>query len=183
MNKYIAALVLTVLISTSAFAGNMRDWVESVYPKINTPLIDTLEIYRTDGFILIDVGANYALYSYTAERLTDDQRKNPTSVGGDAGLVIQYESCPPQSGWLSGKINHASVAMKINDASELAEEIRELLLFTESKNFKPWGVGASKTKEDQSFIGYNDPNGDSIELQINQFPHQIKFQIVRDADC
>ena len=55
MNKYIAALVLTVLISTSAFAGNMRDWVESVYPKINTPLIDTLEINRYGQTLIGDL--------------------------------------------------------------------------------------------------------------------------------
>ena len=59
MNKNIYLFAFTALLSTSTFAGTMRDWVESVYPKINTPLIDTLEIYRTEGFILIDVGANY----------------------------------------------------------------------------------------------------------------------------
>jgi hypothetical protein len=183
MPKAIYVFAFTALLSTSTFAGTMRDWVEYVYPKINTPLIDTLEIYRTEGFILIDVGANYAAYSSSAERLTLDQRKNKTSVTDDASLVIQYNSCPPQSGWLSGKINYAAVAIKIDDASELAEEIRELLLFIESNKATPWGVGVSPAKEDQSYIGFNDPEGNKIEMQINQFPHQIKFQIIRDTEC
>ena len=84
---------------------------------------------------------------------------------------------------MSGKINYASVARKISDASELAEEIRELLLFIESKKATPWGVGVSPAKEDQSYIGFNDPDGNKIEMQINQFPHQIKFQIIRDTEC
>ena len=44
MNKNIYLFAFTALLSTSTFSGTMRDWVESVYPKINTPLIDTLEI-------------------------------------------------------------------------------------------------------------------------------------------
>lgn len=174
-------IVFIVFFSNTAFAGTMRDWVESVYLQIDTPLIDTLEIYRTDGFILIDVGANYGAYSYTAERLTLEQRQNPTTVEGDAGLVIRYESCPPQSGWLNGRINHASVAMKVTDASSLAEEMRELLLFAEQNEFQAWGFGPSKERDDQSYFGWNDINGNSIEMQINQFTHQIKFQILRQC--
>ena len=181
MKKFIVASVLIVFLSTPAFSGTMRSWVEIVYPKINTPLIDTLEIYRSNGFILIDVAANYAAYSYSAKRLTVEQRKKTTSVEKDAGLVVRYESCPPQSGWLSGKINSASVSSKISDAKKLAEEIRELLEFVENKNLKAWGFGTSKSRKDQSYLGWNDSNGNSIELQINKNIHQIKFQILKQC--
>ena len=181
MKKYIIASGLIFLLSTPSFAGTMRSWVESIYPKINTPLIDTLKLYRTEGFVLIDVANNYAAYSYKAKRLTVEQRKTTRSVENDAGMVVRYESCPPQPGWLSGKINHVSVAMKISDAADLAEEIREILEFTESKNFKAWGFGASKSKKDQSFMGWNDSVGNSIELQINKNTHQIKFQILKQC--
>ncbi len=182
IRKLMIASVLMVIVSTPAAAGTMRGWVEFVYQAINTPLIDTLEIYRTDGFVLIDVAANYAAYSYSAKRLTVEQRKATASVENDAGLVVRYESCAPQAGWLGGEINHASVAMKISDATDLAEEIRELLEFAESNNFIPWGVGASSTREDQSYIGWNDANGISIEMQINKNTHQIKFQFIKECE-
>ena len=182
MKKYIIASALIFLLSTPAFAGNMRNWVKVIYPKINTPLIDTLEIYRTEGFVLIDVAKNYAAYSYKAKRLTAEQRKTTTSVENDAGMVVRYESCPPQTEWLGGKINSASVARKVSDAADLAEEIRELLEFTESKKFQAWGFGASKGRKDQSFMGWDDSIGNSIELQINKETHQIKFQITKKCE-
>ncbi len=181
MKKFTMALVVSVFLSTPAFAGIMKGWVESIYPKMNTSLIDTLGIYKTDGYILIGVGANYAAYSFKAKRLTKKQRVDITSAENDAGLVITYKSCPPQTGWLSGKITHASVAKKVSTAEELAEEIRELLEFTENKNFKPWGFGTSKQRKDQSFFGWNDSNGNSIEMQINKNIHQIKFQIIKSC--
>jgi len=179
MKKYIIASGLIFFLSAPAFAGNMRGWAESVYLKMNTPLIDTLKIYRTDGFILIDVAKNYAAYSYKAKRLTVEQRKKPGSVDGDAGLVVRFESCSPQTDWLGGKIHYASVSIKISDAKILAKEIRETLEFTESKKFEPWGFGASKGRKDQSYMGWNDSNGNSIEMQINKNTHQIKLQITK----
>ena len=181
MKILIMALGLIFLLSTTSFAGTMRGWVESIYPKINTPLIDTLEIYSTEGFVLIDVSNNYAAYSYEAERLTAEQREKKTLVEDNAGLVIRYDSCSTQTGWLGGKINQASLAMKISDAADLAEEIREILEFAESKNFVPWGFGASKTRKDQSFMGWNDSTGNPIELQINKNTHQIKFLIGKEC--
>ena len=179
MKKYIIATGLIFLLSTPSFAGTMRGWIESIYPQINTPLIDTLVIYRDEGYVLIDVANDYAAYSYKAKRLTPEQRKNIGAVENDAGLVIRYESCSPQTGFLGGKIHLASVALKISDAADLAEEIREILEFTESKKFKAWGFGASKGKRDQSYMGWNDSIGNSVELQINKNTHQIKFQILK----
>ena len=181
MKKFTIASVLIVFISTPAFSGTMRGWVESVYQQMNTPLIDTLGIYKTDGFILIGVATNYAAYSYAAKRLTEEQRADPTLVENNAGLVIRYESCAPQTGWLSGKIKYVSVARNVSTAKELAVEIRELLEFTENKKFKPWGFGASKARKDQSYFGWNDSNGNSIEMQINEKNHEIKFQIQQEC--
>jgi len=177
MKKFTIMLMLIVFFSTPAFSGTMRSWVESVYQQMNTPLIDTLGIYRTDGFILIGVAENYAAYSYAATRLTEEQRADPTLVENDADFVIRYESCSPQMGWLSGKIKYASVAENVSTAKELAVEIRELLEFTENKKFKPWGFGASKSRNDQSYFGWTDSNENSIEMQINEKNHEIKFQI------
>jgi hypothetical protein len=182
MKQFTIALALSVSLSNPASAGTMRAWVEFIYPSMNTALIDTLEFYTTEGFVLIGVGANYAAYSYKAERLTEQQIANQRLVENDADLVITYESCPPNTGWLSGDISYASVAMEIDTGEELALEIRELLEFTESRNLKSWGFGVSKNRMDQSYFGWNDSDGNSLEMQINENIHQIKFQIRKECE-
>ena len=177
--RTLGVVFLVAGLSAPGFAGTMKGWVKSAYGQIGSPLIDTLGIYRSDGFLLIDVAANYAAFSFRGERLTKSQREKIGSVEATAGLVVSYQSCAPQTGWLNGDISQITVKNQIKDAARLAEELRELVEFSEENKFKPWGYGASKSRQDQVFMGWNDKNKNSIEIQINKETHQLVWQVVK----
>ena len=172
-----AVLLLMTALPKTGSAGTMIGWVEAVYGQMGSPLIETLDIYRSDGFILIDVAANYAAYAPRGQRLNKSQRENPGSVETESAMVVAYRSCAPQEDWLSGNISQINVKLAIGKAEDLAEELQELVAFSEAKKFKAWGFGASKVRDDQIFMGWNDAAGNSIEIQVNKQIHQLVWQI------
>ena len=92
-------------------------------------------------------------------------------------MVISFQSCSPQTGWLSGKITNASVTSKISAREALAEEIREFLEFTESINSKPWGFGAFKQRRDQSYYGWNDTVEIHLKCRLIKILIELNFKL------
>lgn len=173
----IGVFLIATAIPAPSIAGTMKGWVEDAYKQIDSPLIETLQIYRSNGFVLIDVASNYAAYSFRAQRLTQAQREKIGAVEGSATLVLSYRSCAPQTGWMNGNISQITIKNTVEEAADLAEELRELVEFSEEMKFKAWGFGASKARKDQVFMGWNDANENSVEIQINKQTHQLVWQI------
>lgn len=150
---------------------------------IDSPLIDTLNIYRTDGFVLLDVGKNYAAFSPMARRLSESQRANASTVEADSGFVISFISCGNPESMLGGKIDNVATSAKIADTNTLAEELRELVIFSQTSllNIKPAEFGASSNKEDQVFMGWIDGQKTIVEIQINKNPHQLVWRANRSC--
>jgi len=84
---------------------------------------------------------------------------------------------------LGGKIDNVAISAKIADTNTLAEELRELVIFSQTSlpNIKPAEFGASSNKEDQVFMGWIDSQKTIVEIQINKNPHQLVWRANRSC--
>ena len=175
-------LISFLCIYTSCVnAGQVADWFRYGINQINKPLIEALDIYRSEGFILIDVSNDYAAFSYNAQRLEKDQRERIGSVEATKALTISFNSCPNKSGFLSGDIHTITVKRNFSGEStaervmnEFTEDLRSLVAeFDLKPGYTKRGFGASKNKSDQVFMSWKSANDLLIEIQINSKPHQL----------
>ena len=169
-------LVSISLLTTSTYsnAGIMESWAKWMYSQLDSPIISTLNTYRSEGMVLIDVGKNYAAYSTSSTRLTEEQRDSISTVENDTDFVLSFNSCSSKqnSQFLDGNIELVAVKRRIADASELAEEILNLVEFSSSKANNAKYIGKSNKVDNQTFVSWKDDNGNTIELQINKDTHQ-----------
>lgn len=179
----ISSSLFGIFAPNSAVAGNMAPWAQTIIKMIDTPMIETLELYRSNGFVLVDVGKNYAAFSTIAQRLSESQRATIGTAESDSDFVISFTSCNSPESILGSKIDSVAISAKISDTSELAEELRELVVFSQTSlpTIKPSDFGASTIKEDQVFMGWNDGQKIVVEIQINKNPHQLVWRANRSC--
>ncbi|MEO1945883.1 MAG: hypothetical protein ABGY11_16400 [Candidatus Thioglobus sp.] len=184
----IKQLLISISLLTASTYSNaeiMESWAEWMYDQLNKPIISTLNIYRADGLVLIDVGQNYAAYSSSPKKLTKEQRNNISTVENDVGFVLSFNSCNSKQNnqFLDGSISLVSVKSYITEASELAGEILNLVEFSSSKAAVKF-IGKSQEVDNQTFISWKDDNGTTIELQINKEIHQAVWTAyTKDYPC
>ena len=184
--KQLLVLIPLLIISPYSNAEIMKSWAKWIYSKLNEPIISTLDIYRSDGLVLIDVGEDYAAYSTSPQKLTDEQRTAIGTVENDVGFVLSYASCGSKhnSRFLDGNIKFVAVKRYITDASELAEEIFNLVELSSSIASNAKYIGKSTQVDNQTFISWKDDNGNTIELQINKETHQaVWVAYTKDYPC
>ena len=167
-----------VTVTPTYAAGIMKGWAGSIISSLGTPLNKTLDLYKEEGFILADVGTNYAVFSTTASRIDQDKR-GKNAVQSDLSFLLSFDSCVTGSGegLLEGEVTSVAVKRKMDESGEFMEELRELLEYTESlTNQTPGSFGASKIKKDQVFMSWTGPSF-NIEIQLNKSPHQLVYVV------
>ena len=71
-SKFFLILSILVFISNYAYAGNMKGWADLMINYMDQPLINTLNsMYRNQGTVLLDIGDNYAAYSFSAKQFNN----------------------------------------------------------------------------------------------------------------
>ena len=174
ISKSLLTIVYVLTFSLNSYAGIMGSWSMWMYDQLNKPIASTLNIYRTDGLILVDVGKNYAAYSSSPKKLTEDQMKNISTIENDTGFVLRFDSCGSgkNNQFFDGKITQVRVKSFETEASDLVDEINSLVKFSSSK-FTKKGFGVSDKIDDQTFISWEDDLGTTIEVQISKENQQI----------
>lgn len=174
INK-ILFLVLLTLSPLVANAGNLfSNWFEVGLSKLDRPLISTLDMYRTEGLVLIDSDSDYAAFSGNASRLTAEQLKSVGLVEAEKSLVLKFNSCQGQ-GPMQGLINAVSVKIKIEDYPKIAQEVIDTIVYLDNnKQYTKGTFGKSKNVNNQIFMSWKKNDGTIVELQMNQNPpHQL----------
>ena len=168
--------MFSVTVTPTYAEGIMKGWAESIILSLGTPLNKTLDLYKAEGFILADVGTNYAVFSTTASRIDQDKR-GKNAVQSDLSFLLSFDSCVTGSGegLLEGEVTSVAVKRKMDESGEFMEELRELLEHIESlTNQTPGSFGTSKIKKDQVFMSWTGPSF-NIEIQLNKSPHQLVY--------
>ncbi len=173
ISKSLLTIVCVLTFSLNSYAGIMESWSMWMYNQLNKPIASTLNIYRTDGLVLIDVGKNYAAYSSSPKKLTEDQRKNISTIENDIGFVLRFDSCGSgeNNQFFDGNITQVRVKNLETEVAGLVDEINSLVKFSSSK-FTKKDFGSSD-KADQTFMSWEDDLGTIIELQISKENQQI----------
>ncbi len=171
-------LVIFVLSSFTVkptYAGVMKGWVETVLFAMEKPLINSLSLYESQGFVLIDVGKDFANFSYRAERIPEEKRgKNLQQNNFD--LLLALESCASKSenGWLQGKVSTVSVKNKIEESALLIENFLELIQMAQGL----WGPANSFVAVAETvYAQWDVAELGHINISLNKEPHQIVFQL------
>ena len=175
--------IMFAFMITPTHAGSMKGWVEATFSSMDSPLIKTMDLYNSQGFVLADAGKDFAVFSYEASRI-DDNKRGKNLVQTDLSLVLYFTSCAPTTGgngWLEGNVNLVSVKNKVENSVELVEEYIELIKYTESFAGSPKSFGVSKIKKDQVFMSWVLEKGGFIEIQLNQNPHQLVYQFLKEC--
>ena len=81
-----------VTVTPTYAAGIMKGWAGSIISSLGTPLNKTLDLYKEEGFILADVGTNYAVFSTTTSRIDQDKR-GKNAVQSDLSFLLSFDSC------------------------------------------------------------------------------------------
>ncbi len=166
--------ILFLLYPFMVNAGDVSDWFDSTIRQLDRPLNSTLQLYRSQGLVLIDVNNDYAAYSIDADRLSDTEREKIGTVESNKSLVISFNSCASAMGYMLGDINAVSVKYKIDNIKKFNSELRDLLLSIENnKSFNKNTFGISKIKEDQIYLSWKSTYGTTIEVQFNNQPHTL----------
>lgn len=169
--KYVSLFLLYPFIVN---AGTVSDWFDSSIRQLDTPLLSTLALYRSQGLVLIDVNNDYAAYSINAKRLSDVEKEKIGTAESDKSLVLSFNSCASSSGYMLGTINTVSVKNKIDSLEKFNTELRDLISVIESNNsFNKNTFGVSKIKKDQIFLSWKKNDGTTIEVQFNNQPHTL----------
>ena len=169
---------------TPTHAGTIKGWVDQIFTSMDSPLIQTMNLYNSQGFVLADAGKDFAVFSYEASRI-EEEKRGKNSVVNDLGLALYFTSCTPTTGgngWLEGNINSISVRNKVQNSVDLVEEYIELIKYTESFAGLPVNFGISKIKKDQVFLSWTLEKGGVVEIQLNKNPHQIVYQYFKECE-
>ena len=165
------------LLTTSTYsnAGIMESWAKWMYSQLDSPIISTLNTYRSEGMVLIDVGKNYAAYSTSSTRLTEEQRDSISTVENDTDFVVSFNSCSSKQDnqFLDGNIKSVTVKRNITDASELVGEISDLIdLSARLTSTVGTVVSLPKFKSLMIWSNKEEPSN-LVTLDINKETHQV----------
>ena len=176
---FVASLIYFFVYTFSivpVHAGNLKGWAESIILLMDEPLIRTLSLYNTQGFVLADAGSSFANFSYLASRIAEEKR-GKNEAQNDLDLVLGFKSCVDSNyEFLSGNVHLIQVKSKIEESKSLLENYRELIEYTNTiTGLPPKAFGLSKVKPGQIFTLWE--KGDMVfEIQLNDNPHQIVYQ-------
>ena len=184
-SKFSLILSILVFISNHAYAGNMKGWADLMINYMDQPLINTLNsMYRNQGTVLLDIGDNYAAYSFSAQQLTTDEKANISTVENSSNFVLKFNTCKEDSN-LKEKINQIAVKRSFAKVDDFTDNFYELVELAEEKKWIKTNFGKSNAKENQIFMLWavnNTQNNDTfIEIQINKEIHQLVWQMTKNC--
>jgi len=174
INQLLLSISL-MTISTYSNAEIMESWAKWMYSQLDSPIISTLNTYRSEGMVLIDVGKNYAAYSTSSTRLTEEQRDSISTVENDTDFVVSFNSCSSKQDnqFLDGNIKSVTVKRNITDASELVGEISDLIdLSARLTSTVGTVVSLPKFKSLMIWSNKEEPSN-LVTLDINKETHQV----------
>ena len=174
INQLLLSISL-MTISTYSNAEIMESWAKWMYSQLDSPIISTLNTYRSEGMVLIDVGKNYAAYSTSSTRLTEEQRDSISTVENDTDFVVSFNSCSSKQDnqFLDGNIKSVTVKRNITDASELVGEISDLIDLS-ARLTSTVGTVVSLPKFKSLMIWSNKEEPSTlVALDINKETHQV----------
>tara|TARA_Y100000294_G_scaffold156101_1_gene156778 strand:+ start:220 stop:795 length:576 start_codon:yes stop_codon:yes gene_type:complete len=182
-SKFSLILSILVFISNHAYAGNMKGWADLMISYMDQPLINTLNgMYRGQGIVLLDIGDNYAAYSFSAQQLTTDEKENISTVENSSNFVLRFNTCNADPN-LTEKINMIAVKRSFEKVDDFNDNFYELVELAEEKKWIKNNYGKSNAKENQIFMLWavnNSENNDTfIEIQINKEIHQLVWQMTK----
>ena len=182
-SKFSLILSILVFISNHAYAGNMKGWADLMISYMDQPLINTLNgMYRDQGIVLLDIGDNYAAYSFSAQQLTTDEKENISTVENSSNFVLRFNTCNADPN-LTEKINMIAVKRSFEKVDDFNDNFYELVELAEEKKWIKNNYGKSNAKENQIFMLWavnNSENNDTfIEIQINKEIHQLVWQMTK----
>ena len=185
LSKFFYIFSISLLLSNYAYAGNMKGWSNLMISFIDQPLISTLSsMYRTQGMVLLDIGDNYASYSFAASQLTEEQKSNISTVENSKNFVLRFETCKPNSNLIE-KINFVQVKRSFEEVDEFNDNFFELIEFAEEKNFIKKNFGKSTMTDNQVFLLWalqdSQDNDTFIEIQINKEIHHLVWQMTKNC--
>jgi len=173
--KQLLVSIYLMTISTYSNAEIMKSWAKWMYIQLDNPIISTLNTYRSEGMVLIDVGKNYAAYSTSSTRLTEEQRDSISTVENDTDFVVSFNSCSSKQDnqFLDGNIKSVTVKRNITDASELVGEISDLIdLSARLTSTVGTVVSLPKFKSLMIWSNKEEPSN-LVTLDINKETHQV----------
>lgn len=178
-----ALTFLMGLTLTSFVFGNeiAKGWSEYAHTFLDKPLNSTLQVMKDEGFLMVDVGGNYAGYALGGDRTSTEERELPLSVLDRLPFAIDFQSCDqPTEGFMVGTVNRVTVRLTEDETSEFALELRDLVVLTDELGYQKRNFGNSQGRADQTFLLWSMPPADAnteptqfVEIQINEEPHQI----------
>lgn len=182
-SKFFYIFSISLLLSNYAYAGNMKGWSNLMISFIDQPLISTLNsMYRNQGMVLLDIGDNYASYSFSANQLTEEQKSNISIVENSKNFVLRFETCKSNSNLIE-KINFVQVKRSFEEVDEFTDNFYELVDFADEKNFIKNNFGKSTAMDNQIFLLWalseSEDNDTFIEIQINKEIHQLVWQMTK----
>ena len=183
--KQLLVSIYLMTISTYSNAEIMESWAKWMYSQLDSPIISTLNTYRSEGMVLIDVGKNYAAYSTSSTRLTEEQRDSISTVENDTDFVVSFNSCSSKQDnqFLDGNIKSVTVKRNITDASELVGEISDLIDLS-ARLTSTVGIVYSVPKTSKSFMTWSNKEEPStlVALDINKETHQVVWTAKTEGD-
>lgn len=183
MKHFLLALVC-VASPTLVNAGTASDWFNSTIRQMDSPLLDTLSLYRSQGLVLVDVNNDYAAYSTAAKRLTDSEKDKIGSAESDKTIVISFNSCPGTRGYLTGSVSTISVKYKMDNLERFTSEFRDLIATIDSNNsFSKLTFGVSKNNKNQTYFSWKRSDGTTVELQINGERDAHTLVVIANKAC
>ena len=185
LSKFLYIFSISLLLSNYAYAGNMKSWSNLMISFIDQPLISTLSsMYRTQGMVLLDIGDNYASYSFSANKLTEEQKSNISTVENSKNFVLRFGTCKLNPNLIE-KINFVQVKKSFENVDEFNDNFFELMEFAEEKNFIKKNFGKSTVTDNQVFLLWalqdSQDNDTFIEIQINKEIHQLVWLMTKNC--
>ena len=184
-SKFTLILSILIFISNHSYAGNMKGWADLMITYMDQPLINTLNgMYRNQGTVLLDIGDNYAAYSFSAKQLTTDERANISTVENSSNFILRFNTCKADPN-LKEKINLIAIKRSFVEVDEFTDNFYELVELAEEKQWIKNNFGKSSVNENQIFMVWavNDSqNNDTfIEILINKEIHQLIWQMIKNC--
>jgi len=163
----------------------MKGWADLMITYMDQPLINTLNgMYRNQGTVLLDIGDNYAAYSFSAKQLTTDERANISTVENSSNFILRFNTCKADPN-LKEKINLIAIKRSFVEVDEFTDNFYELVELAEEKQWIKNNFGKSSVNENQIFMVWavNDSqNNDTfIEILINKEIHQLIWQMIKNC--
>ena len=182
MKKVLLIISIYFLTTLNAYSeGIMRSWAEGMKEFIDKPLISTFDkMYRSQGLVLVDFSNNFASYSFSANKLSVEERKNPGSVENKSNFILSFYTCGQDSS-LNLPINQVLVKSNFEQYLDFHNNFQELIELSEENNWTRINYGKSQQRDDQVFLLWQDDKDKttSIEIQINKETHNLVWMIYK----